>query len=229
MRRFARERDRQRNRIQNKNYKNGMSHRRARVTAALFNLARTVLRSFYLFAHRRKKFSDSDLTGAIDDERWNRAASIGVNGIGRARLVRTVGLEQPAPVACLQAHDTLFLRWAELIRRRPSVLIDQAISGGPRLLPNAQCVIAIFANFRREPLGSDDRLGLASDQRAFDRVGHEAWIIFEVVDDGVNGATRRVDAADSLKFLERRASAHAAVNCYVIRFRRELPAIVRVN
>ena len=229
MRRFARERDRQRNRIQNKNYKNGMSHRRARVTAALFNLARTVLRSFYLFAHRRKKFSDSDLTGAIDDERWNRAASIGVNGIGRARFIRTIGLEQPAPVACLQAHDALFLRWAELIRRRPSVQIDQAVSGGPRLLPDAQCVIAIFANFGREPLVTDDRISFAFDQPAFDRVGHEARIIFEVVDDGVNGATRRVDAANSLEFLERRASAHAAVNCYVIRFRRELPAIIRVN
>ncbi len=165
-------------------------------------MTRGVFWIFDLLAHRRKKFSDSDLTGAIDDESWNRAASIGVNGIGRARFIRTIGLEQPAPVACLHAHDALFLRRTKLIRRRPSIQIDEAVNSGPRLLPDAQCVIAIFANFRREALVTDDRIGFAFDQPAFDRVGHEARIIFEVVDDGVNGATRRVDAADSLNVID---------------------------
>ena len=88
----------------------------------------------------------------------------------------------------------------------------QAISGGPRLLPDAQCVIAVCANFWREPLITNDRIAVSSDQSALGRVRHELWIILEVVDHCTDGVSGRVNRADSFKLLERRTRTRAAVD-----------------
>ena len=82
----------------------------------------------------------------IRDEGWDKATSIGVNGIGGASLGYALRLKQPFALAKFYAHY-VFLFWrSEFIRRRPMTHENQTIRCAPRFLPDPQRVIAVRAN-----------------------------------------------------------------------------------
>jgi len=76
---------------------------------------------------------------------------------------------------------------------------------------------------------ADTRRWNRFDQPTFRGVGHEAGIIFEIVDDRADAATGRVDFADGFEFLEWRSGSNAAVNRDIVCFRREAPTVVRID
>ena len=92
----------------------------------------------------------------IRDEGWDKATSVGVNGIGGASLRYALWLKQPVALAKFYAHDA-FLFWrSESVRRRPMTHKNETIRHAPRFLPDPQRVIAVRANLWREPLISND-------------------------------------------------------------------------
>lgn len=148
----------------------------------------------------------------ICNERWENSATVRVNGIRGASLDRAIRLEQPFALTNFDAHNA-FLFWrSEFIRRRPLTQKSETIRDGPRFLPDAQCVIAIRANFRRQPLITNDGIAVPFDQSALGHERHELWVIQEVIDHCTNGCGGCVNRADSFKLLERRTRTRAAVD-----------------
>ena len=92
----------------------------------------------------------------IRDEGWDKATSVGVNGIGGASLGYALGLKQPFALTKFYAHYVFLFCRSEFIRRRPMTHKNETIRGAPRFLPDPQRVIAIRANFWRESLISND-------------------------------------------------------------------------
>src|ERR1700730_14827763 len=109
-------------------------------------LAGAVLRVFDLFADSYEKSPDRDLTSAIGDEGRNCTAAVRVDGIGRARFGRVFRLKQPSAFTELHADDTFLFRGTELIRRFPSIEINESARPGPRSLRDAKSVFAVAAN-----------------------------------------------------------------------------------
>src|SRR5438270_10662814 len=148
----------------------------------------------------------------ICDERWKGAAAVSVNVISGASLGYAIRLKQPFALANFYPHYAFRFRRAEVVRRRPLIHKDPAFRGRPRLLPDAQCVITISANFWREPLVSDDGISIPFDQSGLSHERHKLWIILEVIDHCTNGVGGSVDRADGLKLLERRTRTRTAVD-----------------
>src|ERR1700730_19329085 len=103
-------------------------------------LAGAVLRVFDLFADCYEKSPDRDLTSAIGDEGRDCTAGVRVDGIGRARVGRVFRLKQPAAFTDLHADDAFLFRGTELIRRFPSIQINESVRPGPRSLANTKRV-----------------------------------------------------------------------------------------
>src|ERR1035437_1456479 len=105
-----------------------------------------VFRFFYLFAHRGENLPDRALAKMIGDKRRDEAARICVNGIGHARLVSAIRLEQPCALAYFDSNHAFLLCGAEFVCRLPIVRIGKSGSSGPRRFPYPQRVIAIAAD-----------------------------------------------------------------------------------
>src|SRR6266576_4798428 len=113
-------------------------------------LAGAVLRVFDLFANCYEKSPDRDLTSAIGDERRDCTSAVRIDGIGSARFGRVFRLKQPSAFTELHADDAFLFRGTKLIRRFPSIEINESAGPSPRGLADAKSVIAVAANLWRE-------------------------------------------------------------------------------
>src|SRR6202171_2194327 len=94
-----------------------------------------VLGIFHLFTNRRENFSNPDLARSVGDEGGQLAATVGINGVGGRSFVCARRFQQPSAFAQFHAQHAWLLRRTELIRRLPTVLINQAAAvGRPRFL-----------------------------------------------------------------------------------------------
>src|SRR4029077_17138572 len=110
----------------------------------------------HLLADRCEKPLYSRQAHLIRDKGWDIATRVGVNSIGGASLGHALGLKQPFAFANFYAHYALLFWRSEFIRRRPMTHKNQTIRRAPRFLHNPNRPIAIRANFRREPLISNN-------------------------------------------------------------------------
>jgi hypothetical protein len=139
-----------------------------------------VLRVFYLFPDRREKSPDCDLAGSIGNEHRNGAAAVTVDAICGAGLIGAFRFQQPPAFAQLNSQHTSLFGRTELVRCFPLIEINEPAPSGPRLLADAEGVIAIAAEVwtRRNslsthvpPASSATVFAVASPQRTF-RKGH---------------------------------------------------------
>lgn len=103
--------------------------------------------------------------------------------------------------------------------------VDGAGRGGFCLVGYAQSIIPIGAKGRGDALVADEGAFLALDDAALGDVGHEAGVVLDVVEDGLQDARGSGDGADGFVFLDVAAGMDAAVDGDVVPLGDEGPVI----
>src|SRR4029450_11427603 len=126
------------------------------VCARLSPVAQRVFWILDLLANRFKQLADSRPACVVRDKRRDKSACVRVNGVGCACFGRAIGLEQPCAIANLYSDNPFLFSGSQIVGRFPLIEISKSVWTGPRLFPNAQSIIAVLSNLRRQPLISNN-------------------------------------------------------------------------
>src|ERR1051325_8306340 len=113
------------------------------VEQSIFSTARdAILRVLRLFPHRFEQPADADVAHLVGEESRDQSATVGINRVGGAGFVPSLGFEGPRAVAYFYSNNTGLLRRTELVCRAPPVEKNNPIRFRPLFVPNPQGVIA---------------------------------------------------------------------------------------
>src|SRR5436189_6198395 len=109
-----------------------------------------------LLTYRFEQLTNSHSACAVGDEGRDHPAGVGIDGVSCTRFDFAVRFEQPTTIANFYSDNASFFGRSQFISRLPSTEIRNSVWSRPRLFPYTQSVIAVLANFWRQPLVSHD-------------------------------------------------------------------------
>src|SRR5438876_4488544 len=104
-----------------------------------------------LLTYGFEQLTNSHSACAVGDEGWDHSARVGENGVSCACVDLAIRFEQPSTIANFYSDNAFLFSRAQFISRLPSTEICKSVWTRPRLLPDTQSVIAVLANFWRQP------------------------------------------------------------------------------
>src|SRR4029453_3058693 len=126
------------------------------VCARLSPVAQGVFWIFDLLSNRFKQLTYSRPACVVSEKSRDKSACVRVNGVCGACFDGSIGLEQPSAIANLYADNPLLFSGSQLVGRFPLIEIRKSVWTVPRLFPNAQRIIAVLSNLRRQSLISNN-------------------------------------------------------------------------